>query len=256
LLRFLTQSQFLIADGRLVLHKNQSMTKAEIKRNAGAVIVFYLIAISCRYATNKTGLLAHIDHDFFRIVVQGVGPAVAALFVFKVFRIKPQMTLTGGYLNKWIPLFIFWILPVVAIVTFAYLSTAKWSFFILPILIYALLEEIGWRGFLQPALSFLPKFAGILIVTILWFIWHLNFAFTTSSILFFGVLLLGSWGMAAISRKTNSVLAVSAFHAAYDVYAAVEKPSVYFMVLLAVIFLIWLLAVIFYDELNKKLAGG
>jgi membrane protease YdiL (CAAX protease family) len=229
------------------------MTKAEIRKNIGAVIVFYLIAIGCRYATNKTGLLAHIDNDFFRIVIQGVGPAVAALVVFKVFRIKPQMTLTGGYRNKWIPLLIFWVLPVVAIVAFAYLTTAKWSFFILPILIYALLEEIGWRGFLQPALSFLPKFTGILIVTVLWFVWHLNFAFDNSSLIFFAVLLLGSWGMAAISRKTNSVLAVSAFHAAYDVYASVEKPSVYFMVILAAIFLIWLLAVIFYDQLNKKL---
>ncbi|SHF75666.1 hypothetical protein [Pedobacter caeni] len=69
-----------------------------------------------------------------------------------------------------------------------------------------------------------------------------------------GILLLGSWGMAAVCRKTNSLIAVSAFHAAYDVYAGVERPSFYFMVILAALFLIWVLAVVFYDKLNKNSA--
>jgi uncharacterized membrane protein len=46
---------------------------------------------------------------------------------------------------------------------------------------------------LQHQLKPLSQFSNILIVTVLWFIWHLNFDFTSSNLLFFGILLLGTW---------------------------------------------------------------
>jgi hypothetical protein len=45
--------------------------------------------------------------------------------------------------------------------------------------------------FLQHQLKPLSQFSNILIVTVLWF-WHLNFDFD-SNLLFFGILLLGTW---------------------------------------------------------------
>ena len=38
-----------------------------------------------------------------------------------------------------------------------------------------LLEEYGWRGFLQNELKRLPMWQYVLIITVMWFLWHLDF---------------------------------------------------------------------------------
>lgn len=105
---------------------------------------------------------------------------------------------------------------------------------------YGLLEEIGWRGFLHPALSTLPKFVNIFGVSVLWFIWHLNFELSVANLSFFGILLLSSWGLYAVANKTHSLIALAAFHAIYDIYAAADNKSVALTITLAAIFLIWI----------------
>lgn len=82
------------------------------KINYRAIIVYYIIVISCRYLTNKTSLLEWIDNDYIRLILTGVGPALGAVFVFLFFKIKPLMSLRGNYRNIFIPLSLYWALPV------------------------------------------------------------------------------------------------------------------------------------------------
>jgi hypothetical protein len=226
------------------------MTKEAIQKRIGAVVVFFVIAVSIRYATNQTNFLSIIHNDFLKIVIQGVGPTVGAIVAFLAFSIKPTLSFSGIYKQKWLPWLVFWILPVMVFVVFSFVLHGKPNFMVVAILLYALLEEIGWRGFLQPALSFLPKFTSLLIVTVLWFIWHLNFDMTQANVTFFLILLGGSWGMRAVADRTQSIIAVSAFHATYDIYAATGNKSSLVPIILGSIFVIWVLTVIFSNKLG------
>ncbi|URM35996.1 hypothetical protein [Flavobacterium anhuiense] len=49
------------------------------KINFGAIIVYYVIAVACRYAAVKTNLLSGIENPYLVILLRGVGPALGAL---------------------------------------------------------------------------------------------------------------------------------------------------------------------------------
>ena len=216
------------------------MTKPKDRINIGAIVTFYVIAVAVRYATNKTTLLSHISTDSLKIILQGVGPAIAALMVFFAFRIKPAQTLWGSYQNKIVTLLLFWGLPFMAVGIITWIYKGAFNTVTLWILIYGLLEEIGWRGFLHPALSTLPKFVNIALVAVLWFIWHLDFELNMANLSFFCILLFSSWGLYAVANKTHSLIALAAFHAIYDIYAAADNKSAALTVTLVAIFLIWI----------------
>ncbi|MGO4294334.1 CPBP family intramembrane glutamic endopeptidase [Chitinophaga sp. RAB17] len=216
------------------------MTPQKDKIRVGAIVTFYVIAIALRYATNKTSLLQYIPTGFLKIIIQGIGPAIAALIVFLAFRIKPTQTLWGNYSNKIVPVLLFWGLPFLAVGIITWIYKGTFNTVTFSILIYGLLEEMGWRGFLQPALSSLPKFANIFIVAVLWFIWHLNFELSSANLSFFLILLFSSWGLYAVADKTHSLIALSAFHAIYDIYSAADNKSPVLSVTLIAIFCIWI----------------
>ncbi len=82
-------------------------------------------------------------------------------------------------------------------------------------------EEIGWRGFLQPALekkmSYIPA---VLIVTVVWFAWHLPLWFISFSnqssydlIPYALQLTVNAFALAAIYRVSKSTIACVMFHA-------------------------------------------
>jgi membrane protease YdiL (CAAX protease family) len=76
---------------------------------------------------------------------------------------------------------------------------------------YGLLEEYGWRGFLQYELRELPVWQYVLIITMMWFLWHSDL--NLRSILpFFLLLLFASWGIGKVVRDTHSLLFCAAFH--------------------------------------------
>jgi len=60
-----------------------------------AIIVFYSIAITLRYLTNKTTILDNVDSSFLRIILQGIGPAIGALCALKLFGLKSSYSLSG-----------------------------------------------------------------------------------------------------------------------------------------------------------------
>ena len=214
------------------------------------VSVFYVIAISLRYLTNKTQILSGIDNTFIKVILQAIGPTIGALVAFRLFRIKPVMTLKGDFKNFFVPLAIYWLLPVILIETTAYFSTSTSPrIAVITILVYGLFEEIGWRGFLQQALVSLPKFTRITLVTVLWFAWHLNFEMSMSNLTFLLILLAGSWALGFIADKTNSLLAVSAIHSLNNFFA---DSNVYKIGVLSFLLIIWVLSIVYRHKLGNN----
>lgn len=212
------------------------------KTNYFAIATFYLIAIILRYLTNKTQLLNGVSNDFLKVILQGVGPAAGALAVFLIFRIKPALSLKGNYKEILIPFLLYWVFPIALISGIAYFTRGAITVTaISAVLIYGLSEEIGWRGFLQQELKSLPPLLSILIIAALWFIWHLNFAVTTSNLLFFGILVFGTWGIGKVADHTHSLLAVSAFHSLNNLFTDLSPLKI---VIIAILLSSWIMALI------------
>jgi membrane protease YdiL (CAAX protease family) len=213
-----------------------------------AIAVFYFIAIAFRYLTNKTSLLSGVDNGFIRIILQGIGPTIGVIVASLIFKIKFRpMTLTGNYKQILVPFSAYWFLPVLLISGYAFLTKDSFPVFsVFLFFVYGLLEEIGWRGFLQQQLKDLPKIWNILIVGILWFIWHLNFEMTTMNLLFLGLLIFGSWGIGIVADKTNSLLAVSAFHTLNNIKTENN------LIIIGIFVIIWILMIIYSERKKKK----
>jgi len=130
-------------------------------------------------------------------------------------------------------------------------------------------EEVGWRGFLQPALE--KKFPfpiSMMIVIPIWYTWHIPLWFLPSSnhygdslIGFAIMIVVWSFALAALYKVTESVFACVMYHAfvnsigsVYDWNALFDKfPNeigmyFYFGVLFVVSIIIWVLA----DKRNKQ----
>ena len=79
---------------------------------------------------------------------------MGALVAFALFKIKPALSLKGNYSKLFFPFLLYWIFPIVLILGVEYFTKGTFSLTaVLAILIYGILEEIGWRGFLQQELK-------------------------------------------------------------------------------------------------------
>jgi len=223
------------------------------KINYLAIATFYLIAVGLRYLTNKTSILDGITIGFIKVLLQGIGPAVAALIVTLLFKIKPVLTLKGNYRDIQTPFLLYWGLPLALILGVEYVTKGTFSFVpISAVLVYGLLEEIGWRGFLQQQFKELPTFLSVILITTLWFIWHLNFEITSSNLLFFGILILGTWGIGKVADSTHSLLAVSAFHSLNNFFPHMNAIK---MVIVIILLSAWVASLIIRKR-NVQMAIG
>jgi len=176
----------------------------------GAIATFYIIALLLRlislHVVNK---FPSIETNFAlqipALLATGLGPAIGALVAMFIFKRKTEYTLLGK--SAWksiativIPCIVFgiiggWKLGVTCLVAFA----------------YGLLEEYGWRGFLQYELRNLPVWQYVLIITVMWLLWHLDL--NLQSVLpFFMLLLFASWGIGKVVSETHSLFLCAAFH--------------------------------------------
>ncbi|MCB0488407.1 MAG: CPBP family intramembrane metalloprotease [Cyclobacteriaceae bacterium] len=82
-------------------------------------------------------------------------------------------------------------------------------------LIYCLMEEFGWRGYLQEELRFLTPWPKYLIIGLVWYLWHLTFLTEASvgdNLFFIAMMIFGSWGIGQVAESTKSILASACFH--------------------------------------------
>ncbi|SDG48160.1 CPBP family intramembrane glutamic endopeptidase [Epilithonimonas hungarica] len=220
------------------------------KINIAAIIVFYAIAALFRFLAVKTELPSIIDNEYLKILIRGVGPTVAALVVFVFFKIPNTISLKGSYKDIFVPFAVYWILPAVLISLVYYFQNGSFPIILMfTVLLYGLLEEIGWRGFLQEHLSPLPKIYSILIIAVLWFIWHLNFEMSLQNLVFFGIIVAGTWGIGKVYDKTHSLFAVTGVHSLNNFFRNGLHQTE--LILIVILLAIWIGFLIRYDSYKK-----
>ena len=135
----------------------------------------------------------------------GLGPIVGALVAMAIFKRKTEYTITGKSAWKSIATIA---VPCLVFGIIGGLDTAIICFMAF---VYGLLEEYGWRGFLQNELKGLPVWQYVLIITVMWFLWHLDLK-ARDILPFFLLLLFASWGIGKVATDTHSLLFCAAFH--------------------------------------------
>lgn len=123
-------------------------------------------------------------------------------------------------------------------------------------LIYCVFEEIGWRGYLEQELKNNREFKRILIIACLWYFWHLSFLKDFDLIheaMFFGWLLLGSWGLGKIVHLTKSVMAAACFHMVINIvlfngFIKDGLDSFSKIIILGILIPIWILIIILWKK--------
>lgn len=176
----------------------------------GAIATFYIIAllvrlISLLVVNNCPSIETNYALQVTAALATGLGPAIGALAAMLIFKRKTEYTLLGKSAWKSIATI------VVPCIVFGIIGGWDLGVTCLLAFTYGLLEEFGWRGFLQYELRKLPVWQYVLIITVMWFLWHLDL--TQRSVLpFFLLLLLASWGIGKVVSETHSLLLCAAFH--------------------------------------------
>lgn len=188
-------------------------------KRISAIAIFYIIAIGLRY------YITEIKPDFFtnsnlyiKVLLQGIGPLLGGLFVIKFLKRPNDLKLLGIGFSKTLLVIS---IPVILFTLVGILNTGQPGLnalkYVILILVYALLEEYGWRNYLQSELSDLNKITKYLIITILWFVWHLNFELSIGNLLFFIILFAGSVGIGYVADQSKSLIFVALFHAFFNI---------------------------------------
>lgn len=220
-----------------------------------AIAIFYIIAIGLRY------YITEFRPDFFtnsnlyiKVLLQGIGPLLGGLFVIKFLKRPHELKLLGiGFSKTLLAISI----PIVLFSLVGFLNTGQPDFnapkYVAIILVYALFEEYGWRNYLQSELSGLNKIIKYLIITILWFVWHLNFELSIENLIFFIILFAGSIGIGYVADKSKSLMFVALFHAFFNISQNEVLNGIKFNQKLAIVIIsaISAIAIMKYDKKNR-----
>jgi membrane protease YdiL (CAAX protease family) len=125
--------------------------------------------------------------------------------------------------------------------------------------IYCLCEEIGWRAYLQDELQSIKEWKRVLIIGVLWYLWHLSFISNQSfidNIQFLGWMIIGSWGLGKVIDSTKSIFAATCFHMIINIMmfncemtGGIEGSFKLFI--LGISLALWVIILFFWDKKNK-----
>lgn len=108
------------------------------------------------------------------------------------------------------------------------------------VFIYALGEEIGWRGYLHSHLPADRPWLRAFVIATIWWAWHLWFLTNPSPITMvinFGLLVAASYALSVMIESSRSLLAVAAFHSVGNLGfmgTAINLPDVTRLIIAAV----------------------
>jgi hypothetical protein len=180
--------------------------------------LFYLIACVVAFPFN-TGRVSYTASRYLPgnlgYVPAALGLALAATLFWGSLGEKAKVTLTGGYLARSL---LFCLTPMAAftVVGMQHGGGADPHLFGLLYsainLVYAIMEEAGWRGYLQNATRPLSDLRRFLITGLLWWPWHMRFAGAFDWFVFPLIVLASAVGLGKIAEQTRSFLVSAGLH--------------------------------------------
>lgn len=182
----------------------KTMTNKSI--HFGAIALFYVIALTLRLTTLIIGYkYPALRENYVFPLSTGLGPIIGALIAMAVFKRQTEYTITG--ISTWKSI----VTIAVPCLVFGIIGGLNMGILCLLAFTYGLLEEYGWRGFLQYELRQFPTWQYVLVITVMWFLWHLDLN-QRDMLPFFLLLLFASWGIGKVATDTHSLLFCAAFH--------------------------------------------
>ncbi len=154
------------------------------------------------------------------IILEGTGVfigALVAIYLLKKER-KVEISLFGTSKSKSILMAVIpiIILPLIGVKNEYGVNEHYYGLIItLGTLLYCIMEELGWRGYLQEELKSLNPIKRYVLIGFIWYFWHLTFltgATLWGNLFFLGIMVVGSWGIGQVAESTKSVMASACFH--------------------------------------------
>lgn len=168
--------------------------------------------------------------DYVYGLLGGTGPFLGAITILSLYKdqVKNEMTYKGFF--NWGTLLLIFLLPTLlfGIMGSNTKSHTEGLLLGLYIAIYAVLEERGWRGYLQSEFINIKPILKYFIVAIFWYSWHLTFLGKTSfqnELIIFGILFLSSIGIGVMADRTKSILFAACFHMIGNILAFSSELS-------------------------------
>ncbi|MEL7533074.1 MAG: CPBP family glutamic-type intramembrane protease [Bacteroidota bacterium] len=121
---------------------------------------------------------------------------------------------------------------------------------------YTLLEEYGWRGYLQDALPIKREWLKYGLIGLIWYVWHWDFvgaAISWNALLFLGLMAFGALGMGRLADHKKSILICAAFHcmgniALFSTFLQNHMPLNQRLILVGICILAWIILFKIWDR--------
>jgi uncharacterized protein len=125
--------------------------------------------------------------------------------------------------------------------------------------IYCILEESGWRGYLQEEFKNQKPLTRYLLIGFIWYFWHLTFlgnSTISENLFFLSMMILGSWGIGKIVELTKSIVASACFHLIIQImmFNSFIKNGIDLtqkLIILGVSILLWIIILRQWDKQNE-----
>ena len=188
------------------------------------VAIYYgialLIAASSRFYWHTADIVAS-ERSIWSIywhLVSSAGPFLGAVIVWKVFRPQRQISFGGSWPSMGlamlaVPALVMGVLGVTN--PFAVEPHLLGIHLGIWIALYAVLEETGWRGYLQSEFKDRSPLLKYAIVGVFWYAWHFSWLGgypIQSEIITLAFMVLASLGIGFVADRTQSIFAAAAFH--------------------------------------------
>jgi membrane protease YdiL (CAAX protease family) len=154
------------------------------------------------------------------LLLEGSGVIIGALIAISLLKKKrkTEITLFGTSKSKSLIMIIIpiIILTIIGVENDFDLDTHLYGFIaVIGTFLYCIMEEYGWRGYLQEEFKPLKPWKKYLLIGFIWYLWHLSFLTKASvgdNLFFLAMMIFGSWGIGQVVESTKSIIAGACFH--------------------------------------------
>lgn len=230
------------------------------------IAIYFVIALSTSviFRLQPFELPKFNFSDYVYGLLGGTGPFLGAIIILSLGKghIKNEMTYKGFF--NWRTLLMLFLLPTLLFGVMGSTTGSHTEGLLLGLYIatYVVLEERGWRGYLQSEFINTKPILKYLIISIFWYCWHLTFLGKTSfpnELIIFGILYLSSIGIGVMADRTKSILFAACFHMVGNILAFSSELSDHLgkdirSLAVAVSVVVWL--IVFFVIRKKQLSSS